>query len=280
MEVVLEKKYRSFNGFVEYYSHVSNVTNTKMNFSLYRPDGLTKTSPVLYWLSGLTCTEENFQIKAGASRVLSETGCLLVCPDTSPRGLNLPGEHESYDFGSGAGFYLDATEAPWNSSYRMESYIVTELLDLVQTIASHNDQKRGLFGHSMGGHGALTLGLKYPDKFSSLSAFSPILHPIKSPWGKKAFSAYLGGNEESWKNHDFIELLKSSNYSREILIDQGMNDEFLSSQLGGEYLEQLMATKNYSNIRYRKQAGFDHSYYFISTFIEEHLHFHLNMPRS
>ena len=269
-----EKKYRCHDGHIEYYQHDSKVTNCPMKFSLYRPDKI-KTNKILVWLSGLTCTEENFQIKAGASRFLSEYGMALICPDTSPRNLNIPGENDSYDFGEGAGFYIDASQAPWDKNYKMESYLVNELLDLAtKTLKIDEPCEYGISGHSMGGHGALTLGLKYPKMFSSISAFSPILNPTKCPWGIKAFTGYLGSNTELWKEHDFLELLKGTDKVNPIRIDQGLDDEFLVSQLNLQNLEEYLSSKSVNGIEIHKHQGFDHSYYFISSFIQKHIQFH------
>ena len=270
-----EKKYRCYDGHIEYYRHDSKVTNCPMKFSLYRPEKI-KLNKILVWLSGLTCSEENFQIKAGASRFLSEQGVALICPDTSPKDLNLPGDNDGYDFGEGASFYIDATKSPWDRNYKMESYLINELLGLATEIFKiEGPSNYGILGHSMGGHGALTLGLKYPEIFSSISAFSPILNPTDCPWGIKAFTGYLGKDSGQWKKHDFLELLKTTEKVNPIRIDQGLNDEFLETQLNLQNLEKYLEARPMDTIKIYKHEDFDHSYYFISSFIEEHIHFHL-----
>jgi S-formylglutathione hydrolase len=270
------KSHKTFEGKTEFWSHQSEVTNTEMKFSTFTPEGAIK--GCLIWLSGLTCTDENFITKAGAQRALVKSGWMVICPDTSPRGLNLPGEHDSYDFGSGAGFYVDATTEGYRDHYKMYSYVVNELYGIIKE--QFKVANISISGHSMGGHGALVIGLKNPTLFKSISAFSPIVNPCEVPWGKKAFTGYLGDDITNWKNYDSCELLKAGHkHSKKILIHQGLNDEFLEGQL---------KTKNFSSKALEvAQAhevifceGYDHSYYFISTFIEEHIDHHANITTS
>ncbi len=265
------KQHQCFGGTVRFNSHESKVTKTKMNFSTFIPEGNVK--GCLIWLSGLTCTDENFMAKAGAQKYLAEAGLMVICPDTSPRGLNLPNEHENIDFGSGAGFYVDATTEGYKDHYRMYSYITKELYQLIETEFKMKN-RISIFGHSMGGHGALTIGLREKEKFKSVSAFAPIVNPLESPWGKKALTGYLGDDAKTWKQYDTCELIQSGvNRTDEILIDQGTEDQFLEQSLKTKNL--ISANKNNSqklNVRFQK--GFDHSYYFIASFIEEHIRFH------
>lgn len=264
------KTHKTFEGQTSFWSHQSSVTKTEMKFSTFIPAGTVK--GCLIWLSGLTCNEENFITKAGAQKKLSELGLMLMAPDTSPRGLNLPGEHDSYDFGSGAGFYVDATVTDYENHYQMYSYVSVELTQLIQ---NHFGVKNiSIMGHSMGGHGALVIGLRNPDKFKSISAFSPIVNPINAPWGQKAFRGYLGDQTESWSKYDSSELLKAGNtHPASILIHQGTNDEFLATQLmtANFITEAKSANQKHQVVM---SEGYDHSYYFISTFIDEHILHH------
>lgn len=271
----LLKSHRCFDGLTEFFEHDSYVTKTSMKFSVHRPEHATSIKGGLIWLSGLTCNEENFITKAGAQRVLSELGLVVICPDTSPRGLMLPGEHDSYDFGSGAGFYVDATTDAYKENYRMASYVDEELYNLFDSRYGLSG-KIGIFGHSMGGHGALSLALRSPNKYRSVSAFSPIVNPVNCDWGKKAFTGYLGDDEESWKPYDSCELLKSGKrHPSKILIDQGLSDDFYPAQLLTKNFESLSSELGQdSQVCYRE--GYDHSYYFISTFLESHLRHHLS----
>ncbi len=239
----------------------------------HNPEANITPVPVLWYLSGLTCTEENFTFKAGAQRYAAEHGIILVAPDTSPRGAGVAGEEESYDFGTGAGFYVDALVDPWKENYRMYSYIVKELPDLVFKHFPGDRMRQGISGHSMGGHGALTIGLRNPETFLSISAFSPICAPVQCPWGQKALSGYLGQDQKNWHQYDASELVASGHRSGEILIDQGTDDDFLSSQLLPQKLEQACQAENQS-LRLRMQTGYDHSYYFIASFIGDHIKFH------
>lgn len=272
MSLELLKKHRSFLGSTRFYSHESKMTGTKMKFSVYMPDQTGKASQCLIWLSGLTCTEENFITKAGVQKLLSGSDMMVICPDTSPRGLELPSEHESYDFGSGAGFYVDATTEGYRDHYRMESYIAKELVEIVRE--NFGAKQFAISGHSMGGHGALTLGLNNPELFESISAFSPIVNPTQCPWGQKAFKGYLGENKDSWQKYDATELIKlGKSHERKILIDQGTGDEFLEKELLTDHLINAAKETN-QELEVRMQSGFDHSYYFIASFLEDHLNFH------
>lgn len=260
------KSHKCFEGITQFWSHASQMTGTEMKFSTFIPHGEVK--GCLIWLSGLTCTDENFITKAGAQKYLAQHQLMVICPDTSPRGLNLPQEHDAYDFGSGASFYVDATTSGYKEHYRMESYIVEELYSLIQS--EFKIKKISISGHSMGGHGALTIGLKYPTKFQSISAFSPIVHPSISPWGIKAFTGYLGPDQEIWKKHDATELLRVKKiHPAKILVHQGTNDEFLTKEL---MTEDLRVDGQDLEIKYAE--GYDHSYYFIASFIEEHIVHH------
>jgi S-formylglutathione hydrolase len=272
--IKITKKHQTFQGLTCFAEHDSSVTKTKMNFSYYLPFGdKSKVDRCLIWLSGLTCTQENFITKAGSQIHLNNTSMMVVCPDTSPRGLNLPGEHESYDFGSGASFYVDATTEGYRDHYLMDSYITRELVPLLKSEFSISSF--ALSGHSMGGHGALTLGLKNPDLFRSISAFSPIVHPTQCPWGQKALRGYLGDDPKIWAQCDTVELIKNGHRSkRSILVDQGLNDEFLKEQLLTDDLARACNEVD-QPLELRYQEGFDHSYYFIQSFIADHIQFHL-----
>lgn len=266
------KSSKSFEGWTQFWEHESTSTKTKMKFSTFIPEGNIK--GCLIWLSGLECTEENFMAKAGAQKFLAQHQMMVVCPDTSPRGLNLPGEHDSWDFGSSASFYVDATTSGYKDHYRMETYLTEELYQLIQKQFGISQQKISLSGHSMGGHGALSLGLRHPEKFKSLSAFSPIVNPIHAPWGQKAFQGYLGENKSEWSKHDTTEMIKAGKtHPQSILIDQGLKDSFLEKQLLTNHLIEASAGKNQIVI-VNFREGYDHSYYFISTFIEVHIQFH------
>ncbi len=270
--------HRCFGGTVSYCRHPSRATGTDMLFSVYVPPAAEQGPvPVLTWLAGLTCTHETFMIKAGAQRMAAALGLMLVAPDTSPRGEGVPDDPEgAYDLGLGAGFYLDATEEPWARHYRMASYILEDLPAAVFANFPGNPQAQGIFGHSMGGHGALTLGLKNPQRYRSISAFAPIAAPLRAPWGRKAFSAYLGPDREAWKAHDATEVVSAIENAvarPKILIDQGLGDEFLAGQLHPELFEAACAGVGYP-LELRRHAGYDHGYYFISTFMADHLRHH------
>lgn len=256
------------------YKHQSGVLHCEMQFSVFLPpQAETQAVPALYWLSGLTCTDENFSAKAGAQRVAAELGIALIMPDTSPRGGGVPDDADgAYDFGLGAGFYVNATREPFAKHYRMYDYIVSELPQVLEAELPLSD-KRAISGHSMGGHGALVIGLRNPQRYSSISAFSPICNPVNCPWGIKAFSGYLGDDKAQWQQYDASFLLSNSQNPLPILVDQGTADSFYPEQLR---TESLIAAAAQSGVQadIRMQAGYDHSYYFIASFIEQHLHFH------
>jgi S-formylglutathione hydrolase len=277
MDLERLEEHRAHGGVQGVYAHDSSATSCRMAFAVYLPPEADHGPvPVLYWLSGLTCTWANFTEKAGAQRFAADYGVALVAPDTSPRGVDLPGEDDAYDFGSGAGFYIDATEDPWVRHYRMESYIARELPALIEASFPVDRKRVGVFGHSMGGHGALTLALKHPDKFRSVSAFAPISAPTQCPWGEKAFSGYLGSDREVWKEHDASELVRRSDWQTEILIDQGTADNFLDEQLKPHlFLAAARAAGVPVTLRY--QSGYDHSYYFMASFIGEHIAHHARL---
>lgn len=261
-----------FGGTQEVWSHRSDVLDCEMRFGLFLPpqaqDGPV---PALYWLSGLTCTEQNFITKAGAQRYAAEHGIALVAPDTSPRGDDVA-DAESYDLGKGAGFYVDATQAPWSAHYRMHDYVARELPALVEARFTVTDA-RSISGHSMGGHGALTIVLKNPGRYRSVSAFSPIVAPSRVPWGEKAFAAYLGGDREAWKQCDACELVGSAAEKLPLLVDQGEADEFLATQLKPQLLVDACAAAGHP-LDLRMRRGYDHSYYFIASFIDGHIAHH------
>lgn len=263
---------RCFEGRQQVWTHASKETGTDMTFGLYLPpsaeDGPV---PVVLYLSGLTCTHANVMDKAGAQRVCAELGLALLAPDTSPRGTDLPGEHDSYDFGSGAGFYVDATQAPWSRNYRMESYVTGELLEIAAKAAPLDLDAIAITGHSMGGHGALTLGLKRPDLFKAISAFAPIASPMSCPWGETALSAYIGSDRDAWRAYDACALIEDGKRAEAgILVDQGLADNFLEEQLKPELLEAACKAAG-QPLTLHRQAGYDHSYFFIASFMEEHL---------
>lgn len=261
------------DGWHKQYSHRSTTLNCDMRFAIFLPPQATNDNkvPVLYWLSGLTCTDENFMQKAGAFQKAAELGIAIVAPDTSPRGEDVAND-DAYDLGQGAGFYVNATQSPWNSHYKMYDYIVDELPKLIEATFPVSDV-RAISGHSMGGHGALTIGLKNSQRYRSISAFSPITNPINCPWGQKAFTAYLGNNKSAWQEHDSCYLLAQATTQLPIRVDQGLADEFLEQQLLPKNLEQVAKNANYP-LQINYHDGFDHSYYFISSFIEQHLEFH------
>ncbi|WP_186247536.1 S-formylglutathione hydrolase [Burkholderia gladioli] len=275
----LLSSHAAFGGEQRFYRHDSVAIGLPMKFSVFLPrqaahDGARV--PALFFLAGLTCNEETFMIKAGAQRFAAEHGIALIAPDTSPRGANVPGETAAWDFGVGAGFYLDASEAPWATHYRMESYIVDELRALVLGALPIEGTRLGIFGHSMGGHGALTLALRHPGVWRSVSAFAPIAAPMRCAWGEKAFTGYLGEDRERWKEHDASELVARSDaprYADGILVDQGLADQFLPTQLNPEVFEAACREAG-QPLTLRRHEGYDHGYYFISTFIADHLAHH------
>lgn len=274
MEKVSEN--RCFGGRQLQYKHSSTVLNCDMRFGIYLPpQAATQKVPVLYWLSGLTCTDENFTHKAGAQRVAAELGIAIVMPDTSPRGEGVPDDTDgAYDFGLGAGFYVNATQAPWAKHYQMYDYVVNELPALIEAEFSVSTV-RSISGHSMGGHGAITIGLKNTDRYQSISAFSPICNPMDCPWGEKALSNYLGSDKTAWREYDASELVKAAQVQLPLLVDQGLADNFLQEQLKPEALE-AAASESCYEFTLRRQEGYDHSYFFIASFIEDHLRFHAN----
>ena len=262
-----------FGGTMGFHSHASTATGTEMRFAVFLPPQAQQgRCPALYYLAGLTCTEETFAIKAGAQRLAAEYGLALVMPDTSPRGLDLPGDTASWDFGVGAGFYLDATAAPWAANYRMASYVTQELPALVEANFPIRPDRRGVFGHSMGGHGALVTALREPSRWHSVSAFAPIANPAAVPWGEKAFTGYLGPDRAAWAAWDASLLVRKRPYPGPILVDQGRDDQFLTSQLHPEALEQAAAASG-QELTLRRQPG-DHSYWFIQTFVADHMAHH------
>lgn len=257
------------------YRHASNTLDCDMTFSVFLPPQAEAGEvPVVYWLSGLTCTDENFVTKAGAQRYAAELGVAVVAPDTSPRGDGVPDDPDgAYDFGLGAGFYVNATQEPWRRHYRMYDYVVDELPALVARELPIDAARVGLSGHSMGGHGALTIALKNPDRFSSVTAFAPICSPMNCPWGEKALGGYLGANRDDWREYDATALVQTAKERLPVLVDQGEADEFLTEQLQTERLKQVGTEANYP-MTIRMQSGYDHSYFFIASFIGEHLAFH------
>ncbi|CAM4101941.1 S-formylglutathione hydrolase [Vibrio neonatus] len=274
MSIQLLSQNTVFGGLHQRYTHQAHSTNTQMTFAIFLPPQAQQHAvPVLYWLSGLTCNDENFMQKAGAFRKAAELGIAIVAPDTSPRGETVADDAEqAYDLGLGAGFYLNATQAPWDKHYQMYSYIVDELPALIAEHFPVTD-KQSLAGHSMGGHGALTIGLKNPHQYQSISAFSPITNPTECPWGIKAFSHYLGNDQSTWAEYDACKLLAKHGSRLPILIDQGDADGFLEEQLKPNHLIDVAAQQDI-DFELRMQAGYDHSYFFISSFIDDHLSFH------
>lgn len=270
----LRSQHRCFGGVQGFYSHESAATGTTMNFAVYTPpQAAERPVPVLFYLAGLTCTEETFVIKAGAQRLAAELGLMLVAADTSPRGLNLPGETAAWDFGLAASFYLDATVQPWAANYRMASYINDELPALIDAHFPTTAGQRGIFGHSMGGHGALISALKFPQVWRSVSAFAPITNPSQVPWGQKAFRGYLGEDNRAWAAHDTTELLKQGKrFPSPVRVDVGLSDQFLA-QLAPDVLEQAALAAG-QPLALHRHAGYDHGYYFVQSFMAEHLRHH------
>jgi S-formylglutathione hydrolase len=275
----LASEHGAFGGRQQFWHHMSREVGLPMRFALYLPPQAATTTqplPLLTFLAGLTCTEETFTMKAGAQRLAAELGLALLMPDTSPRGAGVVGEDHHWDFGVGAGFYLDATEAPWSGHWRMESYLLDELLPAVCAQFQLDAGRLGLFGHSMGGHGALTLALRHPGRFASVSAFAPICAPSQCPWGHRAFTGYLGQDEASWAAHDASALMArqtATPYPGGILIDQGLADKFLAEQLHPEAFEAACLQAG-QPLTLRRHAGYDHGYYFIASFVDDHLRHH------
>ena len=265
---------RCFGGTLGFYKHFSFSCRNEMKFSVYQPpQAIAHPLPVLYYLSGLTCTEENVMAKSGVQQYAAEHGLLLVAPDTSPRNTGIPGETDDWDFGAGAGFYVDAVAEPWSQHYQMYSYVVNELPALIAEHFPVQPDRQGVFGHSMGGHGALVCALRNRDRYRSVSAFAPICAPMRCAWGHKAFTHYLGNDKTQWRNYDASELVLTSSFPGSILIDQGGADKFLDTQLMPDVFEQACKTAGQPLIL-RHQAGYDHSYYFIATFIADHVRHH------
>jgi S-formylglutathione hydrolase len=260
--------------------HYSQTLSCDMIFSLYLPPQASiKKVPLLWWLSGLTCNDQNFVTKAGSQRIAAELGIAIIAPDTSPRGDDVPDDAEkAWDFGLGAGFYINATQAPFDKHYRMYDYVQKELPALItKELPDQIDMKRqGISGHSMGGHGALTLAIRHPQQYQSVSAFSPIVAPMQCPWGEKAFSHYLGSNKKLWAEHDTCELIRTHGFDKPLLIEQGLADNFLTDQLKPELLEAACNTANVA-LTLNRRGGYDHSYYFIASFFESHLRWHYGL---
>ncbi|WP_333676138.1 S-formylglutathione hydrolase [Dyella sp.] len=266
------ERHACFGGWQEVHRHRSKAVDGEMRFAIYLPPHAAEGKvPVLYWLSGLTCTEQNFITKAGAQRYAAEHGLAIVACDTSPRGEQVAND-DAYDLGQGAGFYVNATVAPWSQHFRMYDYVAHELPALVEQHFPVT-KKRAISGHSMGGHGALVVALKNPGRYSSVSAFSPIVSPSRVPWGEKAFTAYLGSDRETWRAYDATELVKTANEKLPLLIDQGDADEFLSTQLQPRLLQEAAKAAGHP-LELRMRTGYDHSYYFIASFIGEHVAYH------
>lgn len=266
------ERHASFGGWQDVYQHESSSLGCTMKFGVYLPPQASSGPvPVLYWLSGLTCTEQNFITKSAVQQLAAEHGLAIVAPDTSPRGESVA-DDPAYDLGQGAGFYVNATEAPWSDHYRMYDYVVSELPALVEKNFPVS-QARSISGHSMGGHGALVIALRNPGRYRSVSAFSPIVAPTQAPWGQKAFSAYLGGDQEQWRQYDAVELIADAKERLPLLVDQGLSDDFLQNQLRPELLQDACAKVNHP-LSLNLRDGYDHSYYFISSFIADHLKHH------
>lgn len=278
MSIELIEAHQCFGGVQRVYAHQARTTQCSMRFGLFLPPTIPgQKIPVLYWLSGLTCTEQNFISKAGAQRVAAELGFALVVPDTSPRGIELPGDRTHYNFGVGAGFYVDADQQPWAPYYQMATYVRSELPELLRQLAPLDEQACGIFGHSMGGHGALTLALNNPQQYRSVSAFAPICAPMHCPWGEQAFSGYLGTDKQLWRKYDACALIAEKGWPHQsILIDQGLDDPFLQEQLKPELFQEACKRAQVP-LNLRLHTGYDHSYYFIASFIEEHLRFHASI---
>lgn len=273
-----EKSHLCHGGRLSYYSHHSAETKTSMRFTLFMPPQVTGPVPYIIFLSGLTCTEENFTVKAGAYKYATELGVAVIAPDTSPRGPGVPND-DAYDLGQGAGFYLDATQDPWSANFRMESYLINDLMPQAEKEFALSSDNKSIMGHSMGGHGALTLFFRHKGLFKSCSAFSPIVAPSQVPWGEKAFTAYLGSDRAEWFKHDACHLVRndtSASQNAPILIDQGQGDEFLDPQLKPHLFQEACEAAG-QKLTLRLQPGYDHSYFFIQSFIQDHLKWHKDL---
>lgn len=274
MQIETRTQHQCFGGRQGFYSHESKNCNGPMAFSVFVPPHPAGVKlPVLYYLSGLTCNEEVFAIKGGAQRVAAELGLVLVAPDTSPRDTGIEGATDDWDFGEGAGYYVDATEPPWSDRFRMYSYVTRELPAVVAEHFPTDPARTGIFGHSMGGHGALVIALNNPTVYRSVSAFAPIVAPTQVPWGRKALPRFLGDDPDAWKHYDACELISKQAYGGKILIDQGLDDQFLAEQLQPERFERACENADQA-LELRRHAGYDHGYFFIQTFIEDHLRHH------
>lgn len=274
MTLTVLSEHRCFGGIQRFYSHASLACATPMRFAVYAPpQASSRKVPVLYYLAGLTCTEETFMIKAGAQRLAAELGLMLVAPDTSPRQARIAGDDASWDFGLGAGFYVDALVEPWAAHYRMYSYVTRELPELVAALPGADLARSGIFGHSMGGHGALVIALRNPEQYRSISAFAPIAAPTQCPWGHKAFNGYLGADPSRWAAYDASVLAAQRRHPWPILVDQGTADKFLAEQLQVDKLE-AACKQSGTQLSLRYHEGYDHGYYFIATVMEEHLRHH------
>jgi len=281
MSIETISEHGCFGGKVGFYRHRSSINNCDMRFAVFVPPQAANTNvPVLTFLSGLTCTEETFMIKSGAQRIAAELGLMLISPDTSPRGDEVPDDPDgAYDFGIAAGFYLNATEAPWSANFQMYDYVTKELPEIIFAEFPGDRDRQGVFGHSMGGHGALTIGLRNPDTFRSISAFAPICSPINCPWGQKAFLNYLGADQSSWTEYDATELVKGLGDLRpqnKILIDQGLDDQYLEQELH-PHLFEAACTERSVDLELRRHEGYDHGYYFISTHMKDQLEHHSSL---
>lgn len=278
--LTLVSEHACYGGVQRFYKHDATEVRGPMKFSAYiPPQARTGNVPVLFFLSGLTCTDETFPVKSHAQQVAAELGLMLIAPDTSPREPRLPGDADSWDFGYSAGFYVDATVAPWSQYYRMYSYVTNELPELVAANLPVQPGATGIFGHSMGGHGALVCALRNPDRYKSVSAFAPIAAPMQCPWGKKAFTNYLGSDTQSWRVYDASELVARRPFPGPILVDQGSSDQFLVEQLLPEKFS-AAAAKSGQVLNLRMQPGYDHGYYFIQTFMADHLRHHAKQLKS
>jgi S-formylglutathione hydrolase len=278
-KINIRDSYRCADGEVMFCTHDSESCAGPMNFAVFMPPESNFPPPVVYWLSGLTCSEENFMIKAGAQQHAARLGLAIVAPDTSPRTAGVDGEEADWDLGTGAGFYVDATQAPWSAHYQMQTWVSDELPALIASEFPVDGERLGITGHSMGGHGAIVSALRNPDRYRSVSAFAPIVAPTQCPWGQKAFSTYLGDDKASWESYDSCCLIANAPAGFELLVDQGLADNFLAEQLKPHLLEEACRTAGVA-LTLNRRDGYDHSYYFISSFIGEHLEWHESRLRT